>query len=173
MTNSIGPFNILDHDSLFKLRWHLLPYDCLRLLSASKKLSNEIDVALGDPGLVRVQALGQSRRRFYAEACRINVVQDTVYDMGPPASYPKIRAPSDCRLMLKVQCVAFLLNAIHSREQEQDEKYKQAKMHFFKLYKRSCLPSNVVMAAFVECLMWKAENAFALLDEPPSPSYTE
>ena len=105
MTNSIGPFKILDHDSLFKLRWHLFPYDYLRLLSASKELSDEIDVALGDPGLVPAQALGQGRRRFYAEACIISVVQDTVYDMGPPASYPKIRAPSDCRLMLKVQCV--------------------------------------------------------------------
>ena len=171
MTNPIGPFATLDHDSLCKLKSYLYSYDCLRLESTSKALCNEIAVA-EKPSLAQLSEPYQVARRATAVACRIAVVLETAYDMGPPASYPKIYAESDCRKKLRVQCVRFLLNAVHSREQEQDEKRKKAKMHFFKLYKRSCLPSHVVMTEFVDCLMRKADNVFASLVEPPSPSYS-
>ena len=172
MIHPIGPFAFLDHDSLCKLKSYLYSYDCLRLESTSKALCNEIAVA-EKPSLAQLSEPYQVARRATAVACRIAVVLETAYDMGPPASYPKIYAESDCRKKLRVQCVRFLLNAVHSREQEQDEKRKKAKMHFFFLYKCSpYLPSHVVMKEFAECLMRKAEHAFALLDEPPSPSYS-
>ena len=171
MTQFIGRFELLDHSLLKLIKSYLYSYDCLRLESASIALCNEIAVA-EKPSLALLSEPYKVARRATAVACRIAVVLETAYDMGPPASYPKIRAASDCRLTLRMQCVQFLLNACHSREQEQDEKRRMAKMHFFFLYKHSCLPSHVVMTEFVDCLMRKADNVFASLVEPPSPSYS-
>ena len=174
MTKSIGLFEHLDHSSLKLIYSYLYSYDCLRFLSTSKALAHEVGLASeAKPGdHPPLTCKGWITRFSCFVANRIAVVLETAYDMGPPASYPKIRAASDCRMALRMQCVRFLLNAVHSREQEQDEKRRKAKMHFFKLYKRSCLPSHVVMTEFVDCLMRKADNVFASLVEPPSPSYS-
>ena len=125
------------------------------------------------PGDHPTEKVGEIHRHSCAVVNKIAVVVDIVFDLGPLPLFPKIDVYDNCPLMsLEGKCIDFLIKAMKTRNSDQLDKYTRGKNHFYNLCNHRSLREPVVFDVFVKQLMSNARNELAIMDEPPSPTYS-